>query len=341
MKKLYLTSFVILCLGLTVQAQFLMKSNTHILRAGDKHYFNITNNADPGAEGPDVTWNFKDLENKSTLTSYMYSAYTTPYSADIPEANTVLEEFENKFYFKAAEGIIEQYGTVTKNNTLTIYDKPFVKMVFPFNYGDTYSGDFSGTVYGNDNYEAKFTGTYLLEADAYGTLILPGNIQYKNVSRIKTIKEQCYNKSNNCNCATISYKWYSEDVRYPVLTIIRNKTSKGIKTVRSAYYSKAKNNSENQANKGLIAENIEAKIYPNPFISEFKIDYTITKDSDIRIEIYDNSGRLVKNIQKRDQLTGHYTETITGSDLGNQQGIYHVRIISDDGVLSKTVIRGE
>ena len=341
MKKLLFTSILISFL-FSAQAQFLMKSNSHILRAGDEHYFNITNNVDPGAEGSNITWDFRTLENRSSLTSYMYSAYTSPKSIDIPEANTILEESENQFFFKASDNIIEQYGTVTKNNTLTIYDKPFVKMVFPFNYGDTYSGDFSGTVYGKNNYEAKFTGTYSLEADAYGTLILPGNITYKNVFRIKTVKEQCYNNNNSRNCATISYKWYSEDIRYPLLTIIQNKTSKDVKTIRTAYYSKAENKTDNeQETKKLSAEYIEANIYPNPFMDEFKLDYKITKDTDVRIEIYDNSGRKVSSIQKLNQKAGYYTEIINSDEIGNQLGMFHVRIIAGDDIISKTVIRGE
>ncbi|MDA3954116.1 MAG: hypothetical protein PF485_10745 [Bacteroidales bacterium] len=56
--------------------------------------------------------------------------------------------------------------------------------------------------------------------------------------RIKTTREQCTN-NNSCNCATISYKWYSYDVRYPLLTIIQSQNSKETKTFRTAYYSKA------------------------------------------------------------------------------------------------------
>ena len=343
MKKIFITAVLISSFWFTSQAQFLMKSNTHILRTGDEHYFNITNNVDPGAKGPSIVWAFGNLQDNSTLTSYMYSAYTTPYSIDIPEANTVLEEFKTKFYFKASDGIIEQYGTVSKNNTITKYDKPFVKMIFPFNYGDSFSGDFSGTVEGANNYKANFTGTYLLEADAYGTLILPGNIVYKNVFRIKTVKEQCYNNNNSCNCATISYKWYSEDVRYPLLTIIQSQTSKGIKTIRTAYYSKAENNNNEDNNKThkLNSENIEANIYPNPFMDEFKLDYTIALDSDVRIEIYDNSGKKISSIQKLNQKAGYYTETINSDKIGNQLGMFHIRIIAGNDVVSKTVIRGK
>lgn len=338
MRKLYF----VLCLSLfafTVQAQFLMKSNTHLLRTGDEHHFIIANNANPGLDGAGIVWDFSNLEKRSTLTSHMYSAYTTEKAQEIPEANSVLEEFDNKFYFKVSDGMIEQYGTVTKN-TITKYDEPFVKMVFPFNYGDQYSGSYSGVVEGQNNYQAVFTGTYTLDADAFGTLKLPGNIVYHDVIRIKTEKQQCYN-NQQCNCIVISYKWYSQDVRYPLLTIIQSKTSQGIKTTRTAYYANATNKSVDNNNKPLISENIQATVYPNPFKSEFKIDYTITDDSDVMIEIYDNSGKRLSSISKRNQKAGVYTETINSSQLGEQLGMYHIRIIAGDESVSETVVRTE
>ena len=341
MKKIYLV-LVLVGFSLSSYSQFLMNSNTHILRDGDEHYFNITNNVDPGNTGASQIWDFSNLETKSQLTSYMYSAYTTDKSADIPNANTVLEEFGTKFYFKTSDRIIEQFGTVTKNNTITKYDKPFVKMVFPFNYGDSYTGDFSGTIEGANNYEASFSGTYILEADAYGTLILPGNIIYKNVFRIKTTKEQCYNNSNSCNCSTVSYKWYFHDLRYPLLTIIQSQTSKGIKTIRTAYYAKAENNNSNtDKSNSLVSDNINATIYPNPFSNEFKLDYTISIDTDVLIEIYDNSGKKVGSIKKLNQKAGYYTETINSDKFGDQLGMFHVRIIAGNEAISKTVIRAE
>ena len=147
-----------------------------------------------------------------------------------------------------------------------------------------------------------------------------------------------------CNCATVSYKWYSYDVRYPLLTIIQNKSLQETKTIRTAYYSniKTKDNNDNQNTVfSLAAENIKAKIYPNPFRSEFNIDYTITKDSDIQIEIYDNSGKKMSSVNKLNQEAGNYTETFNSIKLGSQLGMFHVRIIAGDEVISKTVVRGE
>ena len=339
MRKFYL-AICISMLTYPLQAQFLMQSNTHLLRTGDEHYFIITNNAGPGTGGTNVIWDYSSLEQNSTLTSYMYSAYSTEKSAEIPEANAVLEEFGNKFYFKVSDGLIEQYGTVTQNNTITKYDQPFVKMVFPFNYGDQYSGNFSGVVEGINNYKASFTGTYSLEADAYGTLILPGNIVYKDVVRIKTEKQQCYN-NQNCNCSVITYKWYSQDVRYPLLTIIQNKTTQGVKTSRTAYYAKAESKKTDRTDVSFASENIKAKVYPNPFQSEFKIDYTIIQNSDVMIEIYDNSGKRLRSISKLNQKAGLYSETIQSNKLGEQLGIYHIRIIAGNESISETMVRVE
>jgi len=333
MKKIYALLFVS-CIVISANAQFLMKSDSHILRVGDEHYFNITNNVDAGANGAACIWNFSKLETSSQLTSYMYDVTKTSNSLDIPEANTVLEEFGVKFFFKSSGSIMEQYGTVS-GNTITKYDKPFVKMVFPFEYGDVYSGDFSGIIEG-PNFKQPIEGNYSLEADAYGTLIIPTGI-YNNVIRIKTYKEE-HSKGSSCNCGVISYKWYSKDIRYPLLTIIQSQNSNGTTTIRTAYYSKVKLNEVTEKVKPEL-ENLSTNIYPNPFIESFKIDYYILKDSPVEIVIFDNIGRKVSSIQRNSQSAGYYTEIVTSEQLGNQQGLFHVQITAGNESISKTVIR--
>lgn len=338
MKKIYFVLFLSFMVS-TLHAQFVMQNNSHILRSGDEHYFNICNNTEEGPSGPAQIWDFSELETQSQLTSSMYQPDKTPNTFDIPEANAVLEEFDTQFFFRTSPNMIEQYGTVSKNNTISKYNKPFVKMIFPFSYGDVYSGDFSGTVEGNNNYQANFTGTYTLKADAYGTLILP-NKTYHHVLRIKTYKEQCFNNSE-CNCGTISYKWYAKNIRYPVLTIIKTNSSSGERVIRTAYYSKIKEPKAEEENNPLWDESIQAKFYPNPFDNEFNIDYQLAVDSDITIEVYDNSGRKVHTISRNNQKAGYYNEIIKKDDIGEQLGMYHIRIIAGDSHISKTVVKSE
>ncbi|MFP4024548.1 MAG: T9SS type A sorting domain-containing protein [Thiohalospira sp.] len=338
MKKLYL--FLILAATfLTAKSQFVLQNNSHVLRSGDEHYFNLCNTAGEGPSGPAQIWDFSKLETQSQLTSYMYHPDETNHAFDIPDANAVLEEFETKFFFRTSPNMIEQYGTISKNNTISRYDKPFVKMIFPFSYGDIYVGDFSGNVEGKNNYTATFTGSYTLEADAYGTLILP-NKTYHNVVRIKTIKEQCFN-NNACNCGTISYKWYAKNIRYPLLTIIKTFSNSGERVIQTAYYSKIKESKAEITNEPLWENIIKANIYPNPFENEFTIDYLLSEDSDITIEIYDQSGRKLYAVNKKNQKAGFYNEIIKNDDIGEQLGMYHIRIVAGDTHISKTVVRSE
>jgi len=335
MKNLYLTIILVAGFCFWASAQFLMKSETHVLRVGDEHYFNITNNVEEGASGAACVWDFSKLTTQSQLTSYMYDVEKTSNSLDIPEANTVLEEFGTKFFFKSTDNMMEQYGTVSANNTITKYDKPFVKMIFPFEFGDVYSGEISGTVEGS-NFKHAIEGNYTLEADAYGTLILPAGI-YTNVLRIKTYKEE-HSKGSSCNCGVVSYKWYVKDVRYPLLTIIKSQNTSETKTFQTAYYSKVKLNEATEKIKPFL-ENISANIYPNPFGESFKIDYYLKKDCNIEISIYDNSGRKVSAILKQNQPAGYYTESFNKEQLGDQLGIYHIRIVAGNETISETVIR--
>ena len=93
--------------------------------------------------------------------------------------------------------------------------------------------------------------------------------------------------------------------------------------------------------KTIISQNIQAVVYPNPFKSEFKVDYTISKDSDVIIEIYDNSGKKIAFVKRTNQKAGIYTETVNSYELGDQLGIYHIRIIAGNESVSKTIVRAE
>ena len=77
------------------------------------------------------------------------------------------------------------------------------------------------------------------------------------------------------------------------------------------------------------------------FKDEFNIDYRISNDVDVSIEIYDNSGRKVNSIRKLNQKAGYYTEKINSYDIGTQLGMFHIRITAGTESISKTVIRGE
>lgn len=84
-------------------------------------------------------------------------------------------------------------------------------------------------------------------------------------------------------------------------------------------------NSDNQ--KGSIS-----RIYPNPFSLEVNIEYQLKKKSDVRINIYDLSGRKIRFFDLGRQAAGKYLQKWDGSDsLGHKlkKQVYFAEILLD------------
>ncbi len=81
--------------------------------------------------------------------------------------------------------------------------------------------------------------------------------------------------------------------------------------------------------------------YPNPFNPTTNIEYEISQPENIKINIYDVTGRLVKELVNENKNSGKYTATWNGRDnFGNvvASGSYFYQIISGDFVQAKKMI---
>jgi PKD repeat protein len=77
--------------------------------------------------------------------------------------------------------------------------------------------------------------------------------------------------------------------------------------------------------------------FPNPFSQTLNIDYSAYNTSFVKIEIYDITGKKVWKKNKKNLLSGRYTETINTTMFGN--GIYLVKLTADNRLIdTKTII---
>lgn len=345
--KLFIVALTGLFITASLQAQTVLKHENHALRIGDDHHFIITNNVDEGPSGADQMWDFSDLnkrQKKGDLVSHMLDAKNLSHSNELEGSNTVIKERQNNFYFNVKNDIIEQTGYVTGNNAVVRYNDPFVKMTFPFAYGDVHSGDFSGT-YHRQNHTTKIEGEYKLEADAYGTLILPGNTKINDVLRLKTTKTRLAGKCGNAT--TITYRWYCEEVRYPLLTIIQHQRGDTAQTTRTAYYADAWKIDQDSEDKEKEEETshfaqqnkVQLNAYPNPFDDEVFINYKLPESSKIQINIYDNQGNKITEVADEYAKAGNYTKTLNAQEAGLVPGMYYIKVIADDTVLTQEIVR--
>ena len=340
MKKFYLLFLLVFSFA-AGNAQFSLTYKTHGILTGDAHDYTLTNLVDQGPAGAAQTWDFSGLnpdEKQSSLTSHMLNAVYLKSGGDIPLANTVIEEYGNKFFFRAGEDALEQYGLVTKNNMVISYDKPFVKMKYPFTFGDSYQGNFSGTLK-SGSVTRNIKGKYAVSADGYGKLILPGGVELNNTLRIKTVRKNLY--GSNSWVSTTTYRWYVENVRYPILVVIRQDTPNQSNIIKTAYFTHAASlmNATDEKLNELNLDGGELSVYPNPFVSELHVDYSLHADGKVTIELYDMSGKKIRTyLNNESQPAGYHTYTISSNDVEAGNGTYYLRIKLGDKTYTKKVL---
>lgn len=77
-------------------------------------------------------------------------------------------------------------------------------------------------------------------------------------------------------------------------------------------------------NINTIPEKFSVEAYPNPFNPSTNIQYSIPKDGEISVKVFDVTGRKVKDLYSGFRKAGTYTETFNGINLAS--GIYFLRV---------------
>lgn len=338
MKKLTFLFLTLFSFAL-VNAQITMTMKSHGLNVGDAHEFILAKAVEEGPAGANMIWDFSDLEpNSKELTSYMLNPSETEKGKEIKKANTVLQEWGNQFFFKVNGKAIEQYGTAACNSLIT-YDQPFVKMKYPFTYGDAFYGPFSGKVTSANNSVTEFKGTYNVESDGFGTLILPGDVEIDNVLRVKTERTRIY--ANMSESKVITYRWYAANCRYPVLVIIKHETASKSYTSTVAYHAQPeKLKSAPLSQTSLYAdEGSTFDVYPNPYKDVVNVKYNLANQGNVTIALYDNLGRHVKTLlENQPQEAGMHVYTFSTKQHDFKSGLYFLKIQNGDNSRIKKII---
>jgi len=82
-------------------------------------------------------------------------------------------------------------------------------------------------------------------------------------------------------------------------------------------------------------DDLKVNIYPNPSDGSFTLTMNIARSQDINISVFDIRGkRIYSNYEK--QLSGTYNKQIDLNDYA--KGLYHLRIVTNEGVANKKVI---
>lgn len=329
MRKIYALLSGLL-IASSLQAQTTLRFETHGLMADTKNGMNLTKYTEPGVEGKNVTWDFTNLELTNNFVGSLDNVDISKGASIFTTSNVALEEFGNYFFFNVSRTGIDQYGFMSGNGATTIeYDVPFVKMRYPFAFGSSYSGNFSGSYKHNGTILGTITGTYTVSGDGTGKLLLPENVSYSNALRVKEVKTftQTIN-GNNYQLEDITYRWYVEGHRYPLLVLIKStsfsQNGKSNFSTRAAYNPVIIQNSPTSIN--ALGANVGFTAYPNPYTDFVNINVRLESASTVKLSVFDMNGRLVKVLVNGVEPSGERMYKFSAKELGLGAGAYLVKV---------------
>lgn len=339
-KILFLTGLFIIFIA-SGNAQVKLDYANHALLSGQNNPMTLAGYVDPGPAGTNQLWDFSELKPLKKFTGLLEQTALKKSTLNFVSANTSLQEFGNNFYFHVDQSKIELHGYESSNGNVKIkYDKPFVKMRYPFTYGESFAGTFSGTYMVNE-LSGPVTGTYNVEADAEGKLILPGNIEIDQTLRVKTIKKYERTLKDRTNeIEIVTYRWYSQNERYPLLVFITTtvKSGSGKSVSHKAAYRDEMNNIT--SNQNVIAEGyFKYEVYPNPYKDVINMNYKLNDKGNLLIELLDNSGKRLKTILNKEMNAGTHSIEYNAQQNGIVPGLYYIRASYNGEIQTEKVIQ--
>jgi hypothetical protein len=182
-----------------------------------------TEGVKPGETGAGQTWDFSNLKKSGPITTEkIILPGKTAYADTFPGANLV-EKYSNGplvFMDKEADANNMVGYADTKSGFLMSYPNPMQFAVRPLAF-EMKDEDAFTTAFTTSGYDFEGTGTSTIDADGYGTLILPDKT-YKDVLRVKVTQEQTdilkkYKSASERK--TVTYVWFDKEHRSALLKI--------------------------------------------------------------------------------------------------------------------------
>ncbi len=324
-----------------VQSQVVLKYETHGFINDTKNEIHLTDVVNPGESGKNAYWDFSSLKINEDFVGKFSDAGLEPDRTLFPEANIIIEEFGNRFFFKSDSESTRQYGYISKEGNAIEYTKPYKKMRYPFSFGESFSGDFEAKLNSGDGEYVPISGSYSVVADAEGKLGLPGNILYDNALRVKEVKtSKQLVEEKLIHVEHTAYRWYVAQHRFPVLTIVNSKWIYPDGDTHS--YSLTGYNPVIVYHATDITEKPEQSVtysvYPNPYRDFVSIRLFVDEPSDVEIAVYCQNGKRIKEIASNNSLQGEIQHTFSAKNLGLGPGVYFVRFIVNNQVKTLKIL---
>jgi hypothetical protein len=290
--------------------------------------YNIDTNIEAGVSGANITWVLDHLSTGSPITSSAVDPTTTPNTNFFTSSNVALNSMGGYQYLISSASSLIQLGA-SASGQIQINNPGINYFNYPFSYNSVCSTtNFSGT-----HVQGTFTGSSVTTGDAYGSLILDGQV-FSDVLRVQVVQDIDYDYTNIGHIIyhNVTYSWYDGNHNYPIMQIITSHfdglSSGNNKSVTVASFVTGKSE--------IISPVSFLNLSPNPARENSNISFSLMKSSEVMIKIYNCLGEVVYIKNLGYFFPGSFKEAM---DLTNfEKGFYSIYFITDDIQISKKLI---
>lgn len=331
MKQLILLIFT--ALTFSASAQFVITSSTIPVPGDINHTVDTySTGLTIPASGINQLWNYTGI---AMDTASHYSATYTPVSSApnaslFPSATiAALNEQGDYEMYSISSSTLGYVGLATATaSDCSVFSNSILFMTFPFTYGNSFTDNFAV-----NNSQYSMTGTLSNVADGTGTLALPGYTFSNVLKATLSFTQNVTVGTSNFIVKSMNHNFYSSASKFALFTVISQTTATSSSTVTDLY---------GQVNNLFVIAGIRENgkensfdIFPNPLQSQGTLILKNIVATNTEIVISDITGKIVKQ-QKCAITAGEGSIKIDCRNI--PPGVYSVRILSPEGVISRKLL---
>lgn len=325
-----LLPFALLLISATAIAQPTITSSSNPVNGSSFTYY-ICDSVGPGASGPNVTWDYSNLNSTSNLDQTYKNCPFAECDTFAGSNMTNANDTTAGQYFIANANKFAWNGERPAGGPRFKYTDERDIRRYPFTMNDTYTDTHLST-FSSVGYPWQRKGEVTVTADAYGTLELP-NYTHTNVLRmhyVDMMADSALEFPMTTSYIRDVYEWWVPGqkeylLHVEQLMILPSMLGFDTTTITTIIYTNQFPASVNE-----IANNGDVKVYPVP--ANEVLNISVDNHEVNSIELIDIVGKSIAVVQG---TTGKNNYTINTSAIPT--GMYIIRINTNDGMITRKV----
>jgi hypothetical protein len=90
-----------------------------------------------------------------------------------------------------------------------------------------------------------------------------------------------------------------------------------------------------------IEDGITINSYPNPFRENVTLEYTLNKDANVLLEVFDLRGKRIRTLVNTNQQSNTYQFNLNSDDFENTSGVYLAKLKVNDQIFSRQFVQSK